>query len=284
MINSDGTQERFPIEGAQITLGKSGSAGVSIPAATELELEHLLIAPRGKEGCWVSASQGAMTQTKLKGKPFESGMVPWGAEFVIGRLRIRVTNKRAGDGDKKISPVLLIALVGALGALAFVFLGKGADTLPSAEGIEPPELFVDIDYGCPAGDAAGNAQDIEYRAHSRGDRYRYDLRDGVTAVQLYGRSATCYGQASNQGKQRSMEGQRDEMIETVNAEYAARRLRLHHALQTEDWEKASTQTRALDRLTDHIDGENTYRVWLDRTRRIVQARWDKARESRDTTE
>ena len=92
VVKEDGTQERFPIEGAQITVGKSGTAGVSIPAAAELELEHLLIAPRGKEGCWVSTSQGALTPTKYKGKAFNSGMVPWGAEFAIGSLRVRVTN------------------------------------------------------------------------------------------------------------------------------------------------------------------------------------------------
>ena len=50
VVKPDGTQERFPVEGAQITLGKSGTAGISIPTANELELEHLLIAPRGKEG------------------------------------------------------------------------------------------------------------------------------------------------------------------------------------------------------------------------------------------
>jgi len=142
VVNPDGTQDRFPIEGSQVTLGKSGSAQISVPAARELELEHLLLAPRGKEGCWVSTSQGALTPTMLKGKPFTSGIVPWGSEFSIGRLRIRVTNKRASKDEKGegVSPVLLIALVVAVGGGAWVMFGKQqAEGIPSGDGIEPPE-------------------------------------------------------------------------------------------------------------------------------------------------
>ncbi|MEM9068505.1 MAG: hypothetical protein AAGE52_08360 [Myxococcota bacterium] len=281
VVNPDGTQERFPIEGNQATVGKSGSAQISIPAARELELEHLLIAPRGKEGCWVSTSAGAITQTMYKGKPFENGMVPWGAEFTIGRLRIRVTNKRATKGENQVNPLLLVALVVALGGAAFLFLGETAEALPSADGIEPPELFTQT-AECPASDnAAENANAIEYRAHSRGDRMRYDPRDGVSAVLLYDQAAVCYRALGNAEKAREMEAQREAMIESVNAEYASRRLRLHHALQTEDWERAVLETRALGRLVSYIDGENDYVVWIDRTRRVVQAKWDKQRERRE---
>ena len=33
VVQPDGTQERFPIEGAQATVGKSGTAAISIPTA-----------------------------------------------------------------------------------------------------------------------------------------------------------------------------------------------------------------------------------------------------------
>ena len=36
VVKPDGTQERYPVEGAQVTLGKSGTAGISIPTANEL--------------------------------------------------------------------------------------------------------------------------------------------------------------------------------------------------------------------------------------------------------
>lgn len=286
VVNPDGTQDRFPIEGSQVTLGKSGSAQISVPAARELELEHLLLAPRGKEGCWVSTSQGALTPTMLKGKPFTSGIVPWGSEFSIGRLRIRVTNKRASKDEKGegVSPVLLIALVVAVGGGAWVMFGKQqAEGIPSGDGIEPPELFAAEGIACPEGsrDASERAVQTEFRAHARGDRLNYDLRDGVRSVMLYKQAAQCYRDAGNNDKATEMDALGADLQETVQAEYAARRLRLHHALQTEDWERAFVETRALSRLVDHLDDENEYVVWLDRTRRIVQGRWDKERERRE---
>lgn len=280
VVKPDGTQERFPVEGAQITLGKSGTAGISIPTANELELEHLLIAPRGKEGCWISTSQGALTPALLKGKPFTSGMAPWGSELVIGRLRIRVTNKRAStkkDGDQQVSPLLIVVAVAVLGGAAWMMLQGGGTSLPSAEGLEPPPLLTDIPTTCPAN---GDARDLEYRAHSRGDRFRYDLRDGVEAVKLYSQAGACYRGAGDPTRAAEMERQRDEMKETMDADYAARRLRLHHALSTENWEEASVESRALASMLTNADPENGYVVWLDRTRRIVQARYDKSRESR----
>lgn len=286
VVNPDGTQDRFPIEGAQVTLGKSGSAQISVPAARELELEHLLLAPRGKEGCWVSTSQGALTPTMLKGKPFTSGIVPWGSEFSIGRLRIRVTNKRASKDDKEggVSPVLLVALVVVVGGGAWVMFGKQqAEGIPSGEGIEPPALFSEEPGACPEGnrEVGERAVQTEFRAHARGDRLNYDLRDGVRSVMLYKQAAACYREARNTDKATEMDALGADLQETVQAEYAARRLRLHHALQTEDWERAFVETRALSRLVDHLDDENEYVVWLDRTRRIVQGRWDKERERRE---
>ena len=286
IVNPDGTQDRFPIESAQVTLGKSGSAQISVPAARELELEHLLLAPRGKEGCWVSTSQGALTPTMLKGKPFTSGIVPWGSEFAIGRLRIRVTNKRASKDEKGegVSPVLLIALVVAVAGGGWMILSKqSGEGLPSGEGIEPPTLFAEEQaQACPEGsqEPGERAVQTEFRAHARGDRLNYDLRDGVRSVMLYRQAAQCYRDAGQADKGEEMDALANDLQETVQAEYAARRLRLHHALQTEDWERAFVETRALSRLVDHIEDENEYVVWLDRTRRIVQGRWDKERERR----
>ncbi|MCB9598989.1 MAG: hypothetical protein H6721_13860 [Sandaracinus sp.] len=279
VVKPDGTQERYPVEGAQVTLGKSGTAGISIPTANELELEHLLIAPRGKEGVWVSTSQGALTPTLLKGKPFVNGMVPWQAELVIGRIRIRVTNKRAsakGEGQQ-VSPVIVLAAVVVLAGAAWMMLKGGGQTLPSAEGLEPPPIFTDVPSTCPAN---GDARDLEYRAHSRGDRFRYELRDGVEAVKLYAQAAACYRGAGDVERATEMERQRDEMREAMDADYAARRLRMHHALSTENWEEASVEARALSSMLVEVPDDNAYKTWLERTRRIVQARYDKSRESR----
>ena len=281
IINPDGTQERFPIEGNQATLGKSGSAQISCPTAQELELEHLLLVPRGNEGCWVSTTQDALTPTLLKGKPFDSGMVRWGSELRIGELRIRITDEREGSESKKVSPVVLIATIAMVGFALITFLNKSSSALPSGAGIEPPALFDETVPSCPDGDDEENAHSAEYRAHSRGDRFRYDLRDGVAAIGLYHEAEVCYLQAEENGKARSMRAHREKLKGDIDAEYAARRLRLHHALQTENWENALVESRALLSITDHINQEHEYVVWLGRTERIVKAKWERQEEEEE---
>jgi len=278
VIGADGMSERFPIEGQQVTLGRAGSAGISLPTASELELEHLLIAPREKEGCWISTSQGAATPTLHKGKPFASGMVPWGTELQIGRFKIKVTNKRtpAKKDGGGVSPVILIASVAVMGIAGWWFLGRSEPDLAAPEGVEPPALFAD-EVECPStGDPATNARNAEYQAHSRGDRYHFDPRDGVAAVRLYGEAAACYRRAENSDRATIMETERENMRIAVEADYAGRRLRLHHALQVQDWVKASIETEALAKLTAHLEEGDPYVEWLDRARRILIARAERA--------
>lgn len=272
VVHEDGRKDRFPIEGAQVTLGKSGTAGISLPTSGELELEHLLIAPRGREGCWVSTSQGARTPTKLKGKPFESGMVPWGAELTIGTIRIKLTNKKpskgGGEGPSK---VVLLGGVAIVAVVLLMFLKPGQDSVPSGEGIEPPDLFASLPTTCEDGDASEAAERLEYAAHSRGDRYSYDPQDGVQAVMLYAQAKACYEQAGDSERAEVMEESRVAMQEKVDADFAAIRLRLHHALSVEDWEAAEREAEAIDALTNELAEDDPYVEWLDRVLRIVRA-------------
>lgn len=271
VVHEDGRKDRFPIEGAQVTLGKSGTAGISLPTSGELELEHLLIAPRGKEGCWVSTSQGARTPTKMKGKPFESGMVPWNTELIIGSVRIKITNRKPSKGGEGPSKVVILGGVAIAAVVALLFLKPGQESLPSGEGIDPPDLFTALPSECAEGDAGAAAERFEYAAHSRGDRYSYDPQDGVKAVMLYAQAKACYEAAGESERADTMNEARQTMQEKVDADFAAIRLRLHHALSVEDWEAAEREAEALDALTSEMSDEDPYVAWLDRVLRIVRA-------------
>ena len=271
VVHEDGRKDRFPIEGAQVTLGKSGTAGISLPTSSELELEHLLIAPRGRDGCWVSTSQGARTPTKMKGKPFESGMVPWNSELTIGSVRIKITNKKPSKGGEGPSKVVILGGIGILAVVLLMFLKPGQESLPSGEGIEPPDLFASLPTSCDEGDAAEAAERLEYAAHSRGDRYSYDPQDGVHAVMLYAQAKACYEEAGDTERAEVMDDTRRSMQEKIDADFAAIRLRLHHALSVEDWEAAEREAEALDALTSEMGEEDPYVAWLDRLLRIVRA-------------
>jgi len=274
----DGSSERFPIEGTQATLGRSGTAGISLPAEPQLELEHILLAPRGKEGCWISASQGAMTPVLVKGKPFQSGILKWGSTLSIGSLKLTVTNKRAATkgSTSSTNPALVLVLVAALAVLAYMFLSEDSATMPSAEGMDPPPLFSEAAEPCPTGQSGTQ---LEQAADSRGDRYSYDPRDGVASVKLYRQAAACFGAS---GAEHTADSQRatresEQMKATVDADYAARRLRLSRSLATEDWPAVETQSAALLSMTRHLEG-NDWRAWLDQVHRIAMARASQAPE------
>lgn len=275
ITREDGAAERFPIETDQVTIGKSGTAGIALPEFHELELEHLLIAPR-KEGCWVSTSEGALTPTMHKGKPFVSGMLPWGSELQVGRLHMRLTDRRARspinteDGGRV--RILLLATVVAASYAAYVFLLPKPTGLPSDEGIDPPPLF-DESYPCPQdGEVRANAIDAEYRAFSHADRYAFDPSDGVTAVRLFSTAVSCWSDAGEGEKSQRADGFRQELADEVNTQYATSRLNLSRAIAAERWDLAVRETLRLRALTHHLDQELPYTTWLERVHRIVRSR------------
>lgn len=274
IMKEDGTSDRHPIDGQQVTLGRSGTAGISLPHAMNMELEHLLIAPRGKEGCWVAVTQGAATPTYFKGKPFQNGMLKWGSELRVGALTIKVSNKTTTAKDKKgPSPVLLLLGVVAILGLGYMMIfGDKTDSILPTDGIEPPDLFVETG-ACPSsGTPLANATRLENQAHSRGDRYFYEMRDGVEAVGLYASAAECYRSIGNNEDAARMDAREAEMGARITADYAARRLRMTRALAEEDYEGTRRELNALISLTAHLDENNDYIQWLKHTRRVVIAR------------
>jgi hypothetical protein len=70
----------------------------------------------------------------------------------------------------------------------------------------------------------------------------------------------------------------------INADYAARRLRLHHAREVADWERVVIETTALLQLTEHLqEGEEEPHPFVDylvRSRRIAQAQHEREADTR----
>lgn len=282
VTDSEGKKERHPIDGAQVTLGKSGTAMISLPTAHELELEHLLIAPRGKEGCWVSTSQGALTPTTLKGKPFASGILKWGAELHIGRVRVRVSNKKtktkaAGSGP---SPIVMLGGLAILGAAAWMLLRPGAPEVPTSEGLAPPDLFESLSGSCDGDDGtpAERAEQAEYNGHVTGDRYQYAPGDGVEAVRYYLVAATCLREAGRATDAAEVDRFREELVSTINADYAGLRLHLEHSMAVQNWADSVRDSERLVGLVSHL-GDDPYAAWLAQTLRISRARAQQAEQA-----
>ena len=100
-------------------------------------------------------------------------------------------------------------------------------------------------------------------------------------MRLYAEAAACYRAAGDASHAADMERALGEMRVAVEADYVARRLRLHQAVQTKDWAKAATETEALVQLTQHLQADDPYVAWLRRAKRIVAARRDRERNAKN---
>jgi len=268
----DGSTELFPIEGSQATLGRSGKAGISLPNNSELELEHLLLVPRGNEGCWVSVNQDAKVPVKLGNKVFADSVVKWGAELSIGELKLRLTNKREVVKSGGTSPIVVVGSVLIVGIVGWMLFRQQQHAPPSSEGLEPPALFGGS-VACPtAGPPAENARIAERNADSWGDRYAYDPQDGVNAVRGYREAEACYTAAGAAADAQRMEREAAKMRDTINQDYAGRRLSLGRAIDSSEYAEALRHCNALLALTEHLPREDAYIRWLERTRRFLKAR------------
>lgn len=277
IIREDGSLERTRIEGDQITVGRSPTAGVPLPDQRDFELEHLLIAPRG-EGCWIAVNQEARLQAKVAGQPFAHGMVAWGTEIEIGTLKFRVTDRLPKEvkDQKQSSPIVLLGGIGIVVAVLYLLGGPATPGLETRPPAEPVALFGTPET-CPAtGSAVLPQADLFAEvALAKSERYPFDASDGVESVRLYRRAHACYQAAAATNAELTavaaeMQSEADFMERRVTEDYGAHRLRLERALSHQQHEDALFETQALLAILRREDQENPYIQWLVRTKRHLE--------------
>ncbi len=274
VIREDGTLERVRIEGDQVTVGRAMSAGVPLPDQRELEAEHLLIAPRG-DGCWVAINQEAKTPAKVKGQPFQHGMVSWGTEIEIGTLKLRVSDKdstETGAKDKKkVSPVVLLGGVALVGLLGYIATRPPATDLETSAPTEPVALFATPETCDASGSAVLRQADLYSEiALAKSERYPFDPSDGVHSARLYRRAQACYTLANVPASATEMQHEAEFMERRVTEDYSAHQLRLGRALSNQRLEDALFEAEALLAILRREDQEVPYIQWLGRTKRQVE--------------
>jgi hypothetical protein len=272
IIREDGSLERTRVEGDQITIGRSPTAGIPLPDLRDLEPEHLLVAPRG-EGCWVAINQEAKQQAKVNGQPFQHGMVAWGTEIELAGIKLRVTDKLPKEvkGDKQSSPIVLLGGVATVVILLWSLSGESGPGLETRPPAEPVALFATPET-CPASGAAVLRQADLFAeiALAKSERYPFDPSDGVESVRLYRRSQACFQAAGVADAAGEMQREGDFMERRVNEDYSAHRLRLERALTHVRYEDALFETQAILAILRREDQNNPYIQWLNRTKRHLE--------------
>lgn len=260
---SSGAVNLHDIEGVEVIVGSSANADISLPHLSDLDPRHMLLVPRGRRGCWVSVAKGVRTPVKLGDDVLTSALVPWGTDLRVGSIHIRPCLPHSWFS--RISGWRVGLLVVALAGIALVTsrsVRKDDETAIENGGIQVPPLFAGTQPGCSSSqDAFHVGSRAEQVAQSRADRYPYDPRDGVRAVLGFETATSCYdlaGRPLDAGRTR-VAGQ--ELADRLGADYAAARLSLANAIESERWVDVLRDTRHLQLLTSHLEGHD-YVEWL----------------------
>lgn len=272
VIRPDGSAERHRIEGEQMTVGRSPSAGITVSGADELEPEHLLVAPR-PDGVWVAIAKGARKAT-VRGQEFDHGLLAWGTEVDIGSIKLKLTDALPATKKEKKpgNPILILAFV-AVPLVGWLLLSDPIGGLPEANVDPPASLFAEL-AACPDQGAAAlnRARESAEAALAKSERYPFDSQDGVEAVGLYGVAESCYAASGYTTDAQRMHGERDVMKRRIEEDFLTHRLRLEQALHNERIPDALVETRALRAIVRHIEGP--YADWLLQLERVLQLRVD----------
>jgi hypothetical protein len=255
-VSLPGEGSRYhPIEERTIVgSGSTADIALDVPGVTPQHFRIKLM-PKHLD---IRLAPGAGPLT-YEGKPFAGGKVAYDTDFYLIQVRFNCSAPKTASTSRVVP--LLGAVVVVLGLLGYMFMQQAAESASL-----PPEQEVDVFLGaqaCPQPDAAGAARvagRLEQAAIAKRERYMYDPHDGVEAGRLFSQASDCYAKSSDAaGKQRSdQSGQA--WRQKVTEEFRAARLRLHTALQNEQFNVALAEVQVLRRF---LRGEpNPYAEWL----------------------
>jgi len=168
----------------------------------------------------------------------------------------------------------LVSLFGAcilLGVTAAWVGGRAEPRHGDRPVAEYPTLFSDEALCSDHGDVLDRGRKVEELGRMRADRYAYDPRDGIRAVQLYQEAEACYRSAGAERAAARAHQASAAIIARIRTDYAAARLNLTNALEQEHWSDALVEVRRLLFLTDHL-GRHEYVEWLKQTIGSVAAK------------
>ncbi len=267
-----GQVEQLNVEAERVLIGSGAHCEIRLPI-DQARVEHVLIelGPAGVFARALSFEPPPM----INNVPFTQAPLPPGAVLGVTATQIYVELAEGATGlelqqKKKSSPVMLIALLLMIPAAFYLFFvgedGEGEE----AQRPQPPELWGAPVAACPyqGAQALGFAREKMAVADAKRERRPFHVQDGVSAVPVYETAAACFragGDAPSAGlADESAKYLRREMTD----DFRARRVRLDHALQTEDYVSAQKEVRVLLQFVEGKTGD--YVTWLSNLDRKIK--------------
>lgn len=266
--------ELLEIEQARVLVGSGAHCDIRIDGEGA-SLEHLVVEPRGTQLFVRSLSMNP--PVLHKGVLVTETMLPSGAELWVCGVTITFELARASaSASRRIGQRLVVAvLVGIMLAMVpgLVFARLRGESDGSLAAMPPAaKLFDDSPVICKAtGDEPSLvlARKTYAQALARRERHPFAVEEGVLAVPAFRNAAACF----KQGKQvKDSDAAKDDAANLqaiIERDYFAHRVRLEHAIETDDLSTAMTEVRVLRRMTAQRKGP--YTEWLAFVERRIES-------------
>ncbi len=269
ITQSNRTTFRRPLEGSKISLGRSSRCDISLPEEQQLQAEHLLIIPE-KTGCQVELASQAPTSFSFQGQPMQKGLIPWGEDIYVDKIRFRMVRGPSKTDRKLINRQFIFAVFPLLCASAWLLLNRS----PADDSSDPGNVVASPLFNPPIECtqprlALHRAGEAERAAFAKMERYPYVYQDGVAAVGLISEARDCYQTEEKTAHVTRVQKTLDTWRRRLERDYRNHRLQLRLALSDAQYEKARRTARILRSLLSHRD--DSYTIWLGRVERNPNA-------------
>ncbi len=270
-----GQLEQLSIESERVLIGSGAHCEIRLPLA-EARVEHVLI-ELGPAGVFARALSFEPPPT-INNVPFTQAPLPPGAMLGVSgtQIYIELVEGAAAGGaqqaKKKSSPVMLIALLLMVPAAGYLFFGDDVGFgEPEETTAQPPELWGPPAAQCPQADPAtalGFARERMALADAKRERRPFHVQDGVSAVPTYETAAACFRAGGDQASGHLADESAKYLRREMTDDFRMRRVRLEHALATEDYVSAQKEVRVLLQFVEGKSGD--YVTWLSNLERKLK--------------
>jgi hypothetical protein len=270
-----GQIEQLSIESERVLIGSGAHCEIRLPLA-EARVEHVLV-ELGPAGVFARALSFEPPPT-INNVPFTQAPLPPGALLGVSGTQIYIEileGAAAGAAQqlkKKSNPIILIALLLMLPGAGLLFFGDDeALRGPEPPRPQPPELWLPATGQCPQPDRAaalGFARERMAIADAKRERRPFHVQDGVSAVPTYEVAAACFRAGGDPTSGNLADESAKYLRREMTDDFRMRRVRLDHALATEDYVSAQKEVRVLLQFVEGKSGE--YVTWLSNLERKLK--------------
>jgi hypothetical protein len=259
-----GQVDQLSMEAERVLIGSGAHCEIRLPV-DQARVEHVLI-ELGAAGIFVRALNFDPPPT-INNVPFQQAPLPPGAVLGVGgcQILVELTEGVAGTvagAKKKTSPIMFIAMAIIVPAGLYMLFAEEPEETQKASPKQAPELWAAPVVSCPytAGQALAFAREKMAVADAKRERRPFHVQDGVQAVPTYEAAAVCFRAGGDNGSGVLAEESAKFLRRDITDDFRTRRVRLDHALTTEDFVSAQKEVRVLLQFCEGKSGD--YVTWL----------------------